>query len=71
MIDDSHLPAKLRKNWGYSKWVIDSWRACLDSVGYNKEKHQTFIDGRNNHLLLINDSSLNTKQKIELITKRK
>jgi hypothetical protein len=71
MIDDSHLPAIQRKNWGYSEWVIDSWQACLDNIEYTKEKHQQFIDNKNRQILIANDVNLTTYEKIKLLTKKK
>lgn len=71
MIDDFHLPAIQRKNWGYSEWVIDSWQDCLNNIGYTKEKHQQFIDNRNRQISIVNDVTLTTDEKIKLLTKRK
>lgn len=71
MIDDSHLPAIQRKNWGYSKWVLESWRNHLNSIGYTEEVHQNFLDNRYKTLVIANNSNLSIHEKIKLLTKKK
>jgi hypothetical protein len=71
MIDDSSLPFNKRKNGGYSKWVLDSWRNHLNSIGYTEEVHRNFIDNRYRALVIANDSNLSIHEKIKLLTKRK